>query len=257
MSAGATRPVPAFAHIVVVIEENHAADQVIGNPDAPYLASLARSGVQLTQSYGVTHPSEPNYLALFSGSTQGLTSDACPRNFSGTNLGAQLIGAGFSFKGYSESMPSNGYTGCTSGEYARKHNSWVDFSNVPAASNLTYASFPSTFTNLPTVAFVTPNLCDDMHDCSVATGDTWLRTHLDPYAQWAKTHNSLLIVTFDEDDSASGNNIYTSFVGAQVKIGSYSERVTHYTVLRTIEAWYGLAGINNAASLSPILDAFV
>jgi len=247
--------VPRFDHIVLVMFENHANTQITGST-APYFTSLASQGAKFTQSFAITHPSEPNYLALFSGSTQGLTSDACPKNYSGTNLGAQLIGAGLSFKGYSESMPSNGYTGCTSGTYARKHNSWVDFSNVPAASNLTYASFPTTFTNLPTVAFVTPNLCNDMHDCSVATGDTWLRTHLDAYAQWAKTHNSLLIVTFDEDNSASGNNIYTSFVGAHVKIGSYSERITHYTVLRTIEASYGLAGINNAASLSPILDAF-
>src|SRR5262249_44563222 len=190
--ASAAPSVPRFDHIVLVMFENHANTQITGST-APYFTSLASQGAKFTQSFAITHPSEPNYLALFSGSTQGLTSDACPKNYSGTNLGAQLIGAGLSFKGYSESMPSNGYTGCTSGTYARKHNSWVDFSNVPAASNLTYASFPTTFTNLPTVAFVTPNLCNDMHDCSVATGDTWLRTHLDAYAQWAKTHNSMLI----------------------------------------------------------------
>jgi len=253
--ASAATSVPRFDHIVLVMFENHASTQITSS-SAPYFTSLASQGAKFTQSFAITHPSEPNYLALFSGSTQGLTSDACPQNYSGSNLGAQLIAAGFTFKGYSESMPSNGYTGCTSGRYARKHNAWVDFSNVPAASNLTYASFPTDFTQLPKVAFVTPNLCDDMHDCSVATGDSWLRTHLDPYAQWAKTHNSLLIVTFDEDNSASSNHIYTSFVGAHVTIGSYSERITHYTVLRTIEASYGLAGTNNAASLSPILDVF-
>lgn len=253
--ARAATSVPRFDHIVLAMFENKANSQITAS-SAPYFTSLAAQGARFSQSFAVTHPSQPNYLALFSGSAQGVTSDACPKSFSGTNLGAQLIGAGLTFTGYSESMPSNGYTGCTSGEYARKHNSWVDFTNVPAADNLTYASFPGTFTSLPTVAFVTPNLCDDMHDCSIATGDSWLSSHLDAYAQWAKTHNSLLIVTFDEDDSSHSNQIFTAFVGAHVTVGVYSEHITHYTVLRTIEASYGLAGINNAASLSPILDAF-
>src|SRR5262249_49904901 len=155
----AATSVPRFDHIVLVMFENHAASQITSS-SAPYFTSLASQGAKFTQSYAITHPSQPNYLALFSGSTQGVTSDSCPKNFSGTNLGAQLIGAGLTFKGYSESMPSAGYTGCSSGEYARKHNSWVDFSNVPAADNLTYASFPTDFTQLPTVSFVSPNLCD-------------------------------------------------------------------------------------------------
>jgi phosphatidylinositol-3-phosphatase len=183
-----------------------------------------------------------------------VTNDDCPKTFSGNNLGAQLIAGGYSFKGYSESMPSNGYTGCSSGTYRRKHNSWVDFGNVPAASNLTYASFPSSsnFAALPTVAFVTPNMCNDMHDCSIGTGNTWLQGHLDAYAQWAKTHNSLLIVTFDEDNSLSLNHIYTTFAGAHVKTGTYSEKITHYTVLRTIEAAYGLSALVNAAPITDV-----
>jgi acid phosphatase len=99
-------------------------------------------------------------------------------------------------------------------------------------------------------------MCDDMHDCSIGTGDAWLQADLDPYAQWAKTHNSLLIVTFDEDNSLSLNHIYTAFVGAHVQAGSYSEKITHYTVLRTIEASYGLTAIGGAASVSPITDAW-
>jgi phosphatidylinositol-3-phosphatase len=94
---------------------------------------------------------------------------------SAENLAHQLTAAGLSFKGYSESMPSNGYTGCSSGTYMRKHNSWVDFSNNAASVNLTYASFPA-------VSFVTPNMCNDMHDCSIGTGKSWLQSHLDAYA---------------------------------------------------------------------------
>ncbi|GAA2387499.1 alkaline phosphatase family protein [Dactylosporangium salmoneum] len=256
--AQAATSVPRFDHIVLVMFENHAYSQINGSSSAPYFNSLAGQGAKFSKSYAVTHPSQPNYIALFSGSTQGVTSDDCPKNFTGTNLQSQLVGAGLTFNGYSESMPSNGYTGCSSGNYQRKHNSWVDFSSVPAASNLTYASFPSSanYASLPTVAFVTPNMCNDMHDCSVSTGDTWLKNNLDAYAQWAKTHNSLLIVTFDEDNRLALNQIFTVFVGANVKTGTYTEQINHYNVLRTIEGAYGLSGINNAASLSPITDVW-
>jgi len=253
--AQAATAVPRFDHIVLVMFENKANSQITSS-SAPYFTALAAQGAKFSQSYAITHPSQPNYIALFSGSTQGVTSDSCPKTFTATNLGAQLIGAGLSFTGYSESMPSDGYTGCSSGTYMRKHNSWVDFSNVPAASNRTYAAFPTDYSTLPTVAFVTPNMCNDMHDCSISTGDTWLRSHLDEYAQWAKTHNSLLIVTFDEDNSLSLNHIHTSFIGQHVTPGTYSEKITHYTVLRTIESAYGLSAIGGAAGVSPITDVW-
>ncbi|MGX6608370.1 alkaline phosphatase family protein [Micromonosporaceae bacterium Da 78-11] len=255
--AQAAAGVPAFDHIVLVMFENKSSSQITAS-SAPYFQSLAAQGASFSQSYAITHPSQPNYIALLSGSTQGVTSDSCPKSFTGANLAAQLITAGRSFKGYSESMPSNGYTGCSSGTYQRKHNSWVDFTNVPASSNLTYASFPSStnYASLPTVSFVTPNMCNDMHDCSVATGNTWLKNNLDAYAQWAKTHNSLLIVTFDEDNRLAMNHIHTTLVGAHVKPGTYSSKITHYTVLRTIESAYGLSAIGGAASVSPITDVW-
>src|SRR5262249_36716906 len=177
--------------------------------------------------------------------------------FSGkTNLDAQLMTAGLTFRGYSESMPSAGFTGCSRGNYARKHNAWVDFNNVPAADNLPFSSFPADFTKLPTVAFVSPNLCNDMHDCPVSTGDAWLRTHMAAYANWAMTHNSLLIVTFDEDNDTAANHVFTFFVGQHVRPGSYDEMVNHYTVLRTLEEAYGLPPINDAAAATPITDVW-
>jgi phosphatidylinositol-3-phosphatase len=245
---------PSYAHIVVVVEENHSYSEVIGNSNAPYITSLANNGAKMTQSFAVTHPSQPNYLALFSGSTQGITDDSCPHTFSSQNLGHQLSNAGKTFKGYSESMPSDGYTGCTSGNYARKHNPWVDFSNVPSSSNLRFADFPSTFSDLPKVSFVIPNLCNDMHDCSVSTGDTWLKNHLGAYATWAKANNSLLVVTFDEDDHSASNRIPTLFYGAHIATGSYSEHISHYTVLRTLESLNGLGCTGNSCSVSAITD---
>ena len=249
--------VPRFDHVVVVVEENHSYGQVIGNSAAPYINSLASGGALFTRSFAITHPSEPNYLALFSGSTHGLLSDSCPHSYTTQNLGSQLIGAGLSFRGYSESMPSDGYTGCSNGSYARKHNPWVNFAgNVPAADNLTLSSFPTSYSSLPTVSFVIPNLDNDMHDGSVATGDSWLQAHLDGYAQWAETHNSLLIVTWDEDDNSATNQIPTVFYGQPVKTGRYSERVTHYGVLRTLEDAYGLPTVGSSATASPITDAW-
>ncbi|GAB1691558.1 alkaline phosphatase family protein [Krasilnikovia sp. M28-CT-15] len=251
--ARAATAVPVFDHIVLVMFENKSASQITGS-SAPYFAALAAQGATFTQSYAITHPSQPNYIALFSGSTQGVSSDDCPKSFTGANLGAQLIGAGLSFTGYSEAMPSEGYTGCSSGTYRRKHNSWVDFTNVPASANRTFAAFPADYGALPTVAFVTPDMCNDMHDCSIATGDGWLRRNLDGYAQWAKTHNSLLIVTFDEDNYLALNRIHTTFVGAHVNPGSYATKITHYSVLRTIETAYGLPALGGAAGVAPVTD---
>jgi hypothetical protein len=255
-SAHGTASVPRPDHLVVVIFENKARNQVLGSRNAPYLTRLAAQGADLTQSYALTHPSQPNYIALFAGSAQGVTSDACPKNFGGDNLGHQLLGRNISFAGYSESMPSDGFTGCTGsgGLYARKHNPWVDFTDVPASANLTYARFPSDFTRLRAVSFVVPNMCNDMHDCSVGTGDTWSRNHLDAYARWAKTHHSLLLVTFDEDNGSAGNRIATFLVGQQVKRGSYAEHVDHYTVLRTLEDMYGLPALGMATQRAPIAD---
>ena len=160
----AASAVPAFDHIVLVMFENKKYSSINGSSSAPYFNTLASQGAKFTNSFAITHPSQPNYVALFSGGTQGVTSDSCPANLGAKpNLGRQLIDAGRTFTGYSEDMPSDGYTGCSSGDYMRKHNSWVDFSNVPAASNLRYTHFPTDFTQLPTVAFVTPNMCNDMH----------------------------------------------------------------------------------------------
>ncbi len=255
--AEATVEIPRPAHTVVVILENENADSVIANEQAPYLNALAAQGATMTQSYGVTHPSQPNYLALFSGSTQGVTDDHCPVNLpKRASLGSQLRATGRSFVGYSESMPSAGYTGCAAGpkglEYRRKHNPWVDFPDLPASVNQPFSAFPRDFNRLPDVSFVVPNMCNDMHDCTVRTGDTWMRKNLDAYAQWAKTHNSLLVVTFDEDGGSKTNKIPTLIVGERVRPGPSSEPMTHYTLLRTLEAAYGLPGLGRAAAVEPL-----
>ncbi|HEX8970797.1 alkaline phosphatase family protein [Oryzihumus sp.] len=232
--------------------ENHAASSVLGSPDAPFINDLARTGASLTRSYAVAHPSQPNYLALFSGSTQGVTSDRCPLTFSGPNLATSLHAAGRTFTGYSEDLPSAGFSGCTAGGYARKHNPWADFTTVPAAANQPMTRFPTDPARLPTVAFVVPNLSHDMHDGSVAEGDAWLAQHLGDYAQWARTHNSALVVTWDEDDDDHANHIATLVVGAHVRPGTYAERADHYRVLRMLTDVAGARPVGRAAGAAPL-----
>ena len=146
---------PRPDHIVIVIEENKSFNQVIGYREAPYINELAKRGALFTQSYGITHPSQPNYLALFSGSTRGIGSDACPLALSGDNLATQLQAKGLSFTSYSESMPQAGYDGCIYGAYRRKHNPAADWKDL-SANNQPFSAFPADYAQLPTVAFVVP-----------------------------------------------------------------------------------------------------
>ncbi|MBL0388087.1 S-layer homology domain-containing protein [Tumebacillus sp. ITR2] len=241
-------------HVVIVVEENRKSSQIIGNGTAPYLNQLANSGAYFSNSHGVQHPSQPNYLALFSGSNQGVNDDSVPHSFTGPNLASSLLDAYLTFAGYSEDLPSVGFTGNWYKQYGRKHNPWADFTNVPASVNLPFTQFPSDFNLLPTVSFVIPNMTNDMHDGTVAQGDTWLHDHLDAYVQWAKSNNSLLIVTWDEDDFSPTNQIPTMFVGPMVRLGVYSEFINHLNVLRTIEDLYGLPHAGNSSSANPIYD---
>jgi phosphatidylinositol-3-phosphatase len=269
-----TTGVHRFDHVVIVIMENKNYNAIIGRPDeAPYINNtLAKGGAVFSNSFAVDHPSQPNYLALFSGSTQGVTNDSCPKNFKNVaNLGAELIRAGLSFTGYSEVMPSAGYTGCNHGVplfgYTRSHNPWVDFSNVPAASNLTFASFPKDYARLPTVSIVVPDECHDMHSCPRDNGDLWIKANLGGYASWARSHNSLLIVTWDEDGTrleipllggGDRNKVPTIFYGAHVRAGTYGEHITHYSILSTLEEMYGLAhaGASASPSAKPVTDVW-
>jgi len=256
---------PQPNHIVIVIEENKSYKQIIGNMAAQYINRLANEGALFTNSFAVMHPSQPNYLALFSGSTHGVPDDRCSIFVTGDNLASELRKKGFSFGIYSESMPSVGYEGCftSNNYYARKHNPVVNWQgkNIPPEINMPFDKFPSDYTKLPTVSMVVPNQINDMHDGrtpldAIIQGDVWLKNNLDSYVRWAKTNNSLLIVTWDEDDDSSNNQIPTIFVGPMVKPGKYNNRINHYNVLRTIIDMYELAPIGHSTDAKPIVEVW-
>lgn len=248
-----------YDHIVVVIEENESDARVVGNRvGAPYINQLADGGVKFTQFYAITHPSLPNYLHLFSGDNQGVVDDGFPPGnpFSTPNLGAALIAAGASFAGYSEDLPAVGdaaaeYTydldgGVFHNRYVRKHNPWVNWqapvgapsippNGLAAETNQPFTNFPTDFSQLPTVCFVVPNEQNDMHDGTIRMADDWLRTNLGAYAKWARTHNSLLVITFDEDDFQGPNRIPTVLYGAGLMPGTVNNTTwTLHNLLRTL-----------------------
>jgi phosphatidylinositol-3-phosphatase len=299
MAANSPAGLPVYDHIVIVVEENKGYEQIfpdMPNPDVAFLNELAASGALFTSMFGEEHNSEGNYFWLFSGSNHGVGhNDVVPTKFFRTsNLGRALLNRRLTFKGYAEDLPAIGSlvdvlpAGCTDNcIYGRKHIPWISFSNVPngktvaTSSNLRFADFPADFTELPTVAFVIPNLMHDMHsgdpNTQIRRGDTWLRDHLRDYYLWARDHNSLLIVTFDESGNGDQymhltdprsnnpvirNRVATIFAGARIKPGRYPEGagINHVSILRTIEAMYGLhkSGVQQRyAAAGGITDRFI
>ena len=153
-----------------------------------------------------------------------------------------------------QGLPGPGSSTCSAGEYARKHVPLADFAaTADAAHLLPSTAFPSNYDSLPAVSFVVPDLAHDGHDGSLSTADRWLHDRLGGYAAWARTHDSLLIVTFDEDDhDTSDNRILTVITGQHVKPGTYSERIDHIRLLQTVEAAFRLPPLG--AARHPITD---
>lgn len=273
--------VPTPDHVVIVIFENKSYFNIIEDPNfvPPYINKLAcdaQYGALFTQSYGLTHPSQPNYLHLFSGSNQGITENDRPKKipFVTPNLGASLLQTEKTFVGYAEDLPSVGYNGdSTTSEvnhevlYVRKHNPWVNWqgakaNGIPDSLNQPFTSFPSDFNRLPTISIVIPNMNHDMHNKGRTIADNWLKENLSAYVEWLKDNNSLLIITFDEDDSSPNNKnrIPTIFYGPMVKSGAYAEPpsgINHHNILRTLEEMYNLPHAGNAINVSAIKDCWI
>ncbi|HYS38790.1 MAG TPA: alkaline phosphatase family protein, partial [Pseudonocardiaceae bacterium] len=260
--------VPAYDHVFVVVMENHGYSSIIGSSAAPYVNSLLPSAALAANYYAVTHPSLPNYLALAGGSMFGITSDCTTCWISATNIADRLEAAGSTWKGYMESMPSPCFIG-DSYPYAQKHNPFIYFndirtnavrcqSHVVPYSQLA-TDLASTATT-PNFAFITPNMCSDTHDCTVGAGDSWLSVQVPSILNSAafKTQRSLLLLTWDEDDSTGANQVATVLLGSGVAAGGRSSvAYNHYSLLRTIEDARGLTTLTaNDANAAPMTDLF-
>jgi hypothetical protein len=259
----ASVPASKASHIVVIVMENKEDKEVLGTSAAPYLTSLARRYAIATNSFGIRHPSLPNYLALTSGSTHGISSNCTDCQVRARNIVDQLQERGISWKGYIEDMPRRCFEGISAkgGAYRKKHNPFMYYEDVvknPARCRkvvpLRELSTDLHAGRLPTFSFIVPNMCNDTHDCDVKAGDRFL-SRLVPALMRGLGPDGFLVVTYDEGSSdsgccatARGGRIATVIAGPDVRHGFRDPAaVSHYGVLATIESSLGLERLGGAA----------
>jgi hypothetical protein len=253
--------------------ENKEFDEVIGSSQAPYTNGLARTGALATASYGIRHPSLPNYLALTGGSTFGIKSNCLTCHVRARNLVDQLEASGTSWKAYMEGMPSACFRGSSKGLYLKRHNPFIYYDNVASSRRRCGKVVPFTqldrdisHDSLPSFIWITPDACNDMHDCAVDRGDEWLSKVI-PRLLPALGSNGALFLTWDEGAStrgccrvARGGRIPTIVAGPAARAGARSSiAIDHYSVLRTIDKAIGarplrLAGCSCTRSMNALLD---
>ena len=259
---------PAFSHIYVIVMENKEYGDIVGSASAPYLNSLIAQYGVATNYTGVIHPSEPNYFALFSGSTQGATGDGV-YNLPGKNLADQLEAKGKTWRVFAQNDPLNCFTGEIGvngadgvGFYARKHNpaiSFTDISGAPArCANITdFTHFDPAAADY---ALIVPNLCNDMHDCSVATGDKFLQGFVPKIlASPAWQIGGALFITWDEGTTnlGGGGRVPLLVISSGVPKGFQSAVAhNHYSLVRTIEDAWGLGCLNEACQANNLGEFF-
>jgi acid phosphatase len=271
----AATAVPSFSHVFVIVMENHEYNSVIGNPAAPYTNGLVANYGLATNYFAASHPSLPNYLALTAGSTFGIASDCTTCFVSATNIADQVEGSGRSWKAYMEDMPVPCYMGASSGNYAMKHNPFMyynDIRNNTARCAAHVAPFTQFWVDMnsgqvPDFVWITPNMCNDTHDCPVGTGDAWLHSVVPAITRSAAFRNGgALFITWDEGSSNAGccsgswgGHVATLVIAPNATPG-YRSAVAenHYGLLRTIEDGFHLGHLGAAgwASNLPLREYF-
>ena len=251
---------PCLDHVVVIVFENRSYGQVIGSPAAPTFNRLARSGALLTRYYAVARPSLPNYLALVSGSTHGISTNCVSCSVHARSLADELEAVGRNWRVYAEGLPATGFPGVQAGRYVKRHNPFLYFANISASPArrghvvaLSRLRGDAAAHRLPAFSLVVPDLCHDMHDCSVATGDAWLRGLLPAL----RLGRGAVFIVFDEgastDTAGGGGHVPALVVGPDVRPGARSSTaLSHYGLLRTIEDSWGLSRLGRSSTASPI-----
>lgn len=261
--------IPNFAHVVVVMFENHGYDQIIGNnAEAPTFNSLATTYALMTQYYGVAHPSLPNYLAITSGSTDGIKSDCTTCVVSVKNLADSLDAAHKSWKTYAEALPKAGATGASYGGkhgYVKRHDPFMYYKDIVSSAKRRAHIVPFTrfqtdvaANKLPAFSLVIPTLEDDMHDGSISQGDSWLQQNIVPVINSpAMGSNGMVLIAFDEseggDHTGGGGHIAVIAAGPGVTPAStFAGTTNHYGLLRTIEDAWKLPRLAKSKTAAPI-----
>lgn len=267
-AASALSGVPAFSHVYLIVLENHGYDAIVNSGQAPYLRSLADGFGLATAYHAISHPSEPNYIALFSGSTQGVADDGV-HELAAPSLADELAAQGRTWRVYAENVPPGCYRGAVAsggpdgpGTYARKHEPAISFISV--SGDATRCAWIQPLGNLDPAAadfeLIVPNMCHDMHDCDVRTGDDFLRglvpRILDSRA-WRD--GGVLFITFDEGDgpAGAGDRVATLVVSPAVRSGLRSAVPhDHYDLLRTIQDAWGLGCVAETCRARPMSEFF-
>jgi phosphatidylinositol-3-phosphatase len=260
----------ARSHFVVIVLENRESDEVIGSGSARYVNTLARQGALAIDYHAITHPSLPNYIALLAGDPLGIASDCTDCQARGAALPDQLERAHIDWRAYMEGLPRPCYAGASAGGYAKKHDPFMYFRQIagdPARCRkvvpLTRLAGDLRGGRLPPFAWITPNLCDDGHDCPTASVDRFL-AHLVPYLLTGLGPQGLLAVVWDEGTSnreccsrAAGGRVPLILAGPPVRAGySLGIPADHYSLLALIEDAFGLPRLRGAACpCTPSLNA--
>ena len=258
-------PKSTRSHVVVIVMENKSYHEVTSSSSSVYFKKLAGRYASPAHMFGIRHPSLPNYLALTGGDTFGVTDDCTSCHVSARNLADQLGASGFSWRAYMEGMPTRCFKGSDHGRYAKKHNPFMYYDSIANHSGrcshvVPYKRLGSDLRKgkLPDFAFITPDLCNDTHDCSIGTGDDYL-AHIVPALLRELGPRGILFVTWDEGQdnggccgNAAGGRIATVVAGPDVTRGATASSTSYslYSVLRTIEEAFGLPLLRHAGDHS-------
>jgi hypothetical protein len=239
--------------IVVIILENADVGSALALPN---FSSFAKRGALLSNYFGITHPSQPNYIAMISGSTQGVTSNE-DVDLPMKHIGDLLERGGKTWKAYGEDYPGNCYLGWSSGNYVRKHMPFLSFENVQrnkercnqVVSAKTFGS-DLIHSTLPNFSIYIPNQLNNGHDTGVEYADRWLGKKMLPMLEQKNLEtDTLFVITFDEGTIFGDNKIYTVLFGAGIQPGSVSNHAySHFSLLKTIEMIFDVPslGLNDA-----------